>query len=212
MQTKKMNYTRSLIVIIFIAVSSMVDAQKKVIAFDFEASLNVKDWWADNKDIILSQCESKDCSQLPGSAKCLRIECNVPQTKSYVWLTDIKIDTFGNKAMENTWNSFKENTWLSFKSSTSDADSVYFQFIVFTKDEKDKWGSHEAVGFKSSEWQTIKVKLSDLHWDNWGKGAIATPDFNSILPARIEIGVRSAHINEKGKVDVRLDDILFTNY
>jgi hypothetical protein len=209
-----MSYTRSYILIILIALSSIAIAQKKrVTVFNFESPIQVKDWWADNKEIILSQCGNKDCNQLPGSGKCLRIEWNhVPENKSSVWLTDIKIDTFGNKAMENTWNYFKENTWLSFKVNTADADSVYFQFIVFTKDEKDKWGSHEMIGFKNTAWKTVKVKLSGLQYDNWGKGNIAAPDFNSIVPARIEIGVRSGRKSEKGKIDVRLDDILITNY
>jgi hypothetical protein len=114
--------------------------------------------------------------------------------------------------MENTWNSFKENTWLSFSSNTADADSVYFQFIIFTKDERDKWGSHAMIGFRSAEWKTVKVKLGSLKFDNWGKGNRAAPDLNAIVPARIEIGVRSAQANKKGKIDVRLDDIIFTNY
>lgn len=208
-----MNFTKTCTLIILIVISSIANAQKMVTAFDFESPINLKDWWVDNKEIILSQCERKDCNQFQGSDKCLRIEWDhVPENKSYTWLTDIKIDTFGNKAMENTWDSFKENTWLSFKVNTADADSVYFQFVVFTKDEKDKWGSHEMIGFKSAAWKTVKVKFSSLQYDNWGKGAIAVPDFNSIVPARIEIGVRSAKANEKGKIDVRLDDILFTNY
>jgi hypothetical protein len=210
------NYMKKILcaalMIILIAISSIANAQKKIIAFDFESSINVKDWYVDNKEIILSQCD-KDCDQVPGSGKCLRIEWDrVPEKKSYIWLTDIKIDTFGNNAMGNTWNGFKENTWLSFKVNTSDGDSVYFQFVVFTKDEKDKWGSRKMTGFKSASWKTIKVKLSDLQFDNWGKGNIATPDFSSIIPARIEIGVRSAQANEKGKIDARLDDIVFTNY
>lgn len=208
-----MNYTRSCIGIIFMTVSSLVCAQKAITAFDFESPINVKDWYIDNKEIVLSQCERKDCDQLPGSAKCLRIQWDhVTENKPHTWLTDIKIDTFGNKVMENTWKSFKENTWLSFKINTGDADSVYLQFVVFTKDEKDKWGSHEMMGFKNTAWKTTKIKLSSLPFDNWGKGNIAAPDFNSMIPARIEIGVRSAHANKKGKIDVRVDDIVITNY
>lgn len=199
--------------IILIAISSIASAQKMITAFNFESPINVKDWWVDNKEIVLSQCSRKVCDQVPGSGECLRIEWDhVPENKPYIWLTDIKIDTFGNKTMAGTWDSFKENTWLSFKANTSDADSVYFQFVVFTRDEKDKWGSHEMVGFKSAAWKTVKVKLSSLQFDNWGKGNLAVPDFNSIVPARIEIGVRSSKTNKKGKIDVWVDDILFTSY
>jgi hypothetical protein len=208
-----MGFTKSCLLVILIAITAKAVAQKTVTAFDFESPLNLKDWWVDNKEIIFSQCERKDCDQVPGSEKCLRIEWNhVPDIKSYTWLTDIKIDTFGGKSMESTWNSFKANTWLSFKISTADADSVYLQFIVFTKDEKDKWGSREMIGFKSGTWESFKVKLSDLQYDNWGKGSIVSPDFNSILPTRIEVGIRSPQMNDKKKIDVRLDNILFTNF
>ena|SRR5450432_1818638 len=208
-----MGHARSSILIILFAVSSITDGHQSVTVFDFESPVNFKDWWADNKEITFSQCEQKDCSQLPGSEKCLRIQWDhVPENKSFIWLTDIKIDTFGNKSMENKWNSFKVNTWLTFAINTADADSVYLQFVVFTKNEKDKWGSHEMIGFKSAGWKTIKVKLSSLQYDNWGKGIIGTPDFNSIIPARIEIAIRSPKANEHGKIDVRLDNILFTNY
>jgi hypothetical protein len=207
------NYCKSCLLILLIAFPSITDAQKTVTAFDFESPLNLKDWWVDNKEIIFSQCERKECDQVPGSEKCLRIEWNhVPDNRSYAWLTDIKIDTFGSKSMENTWNRFKANTWLSFKINTADADSVYLQFIVFTKDEKDKWGSREMIGIKSAVWKSFKVKLSGMQYDNWGKGSITSPDFDSIVPARIEVGIRSPKMNDKKKIDVRLDNILFTNF
>lgn len=200
------------IAIILINISSICFAQK-VIAYDFESPIDLKDWFVANKEIKMSQCSDNDCPQLPGSTKCLRIEWNYgSQIKTDFWFSDIKIDTFGNKQMETTWQNFKENTWLSFKVNTNNNDSVYFQFIVFTKDEKDKWGSHEVVGVKSPTWMTVKVKLSDLLYYNWGKGATPTPDFKSIIPARIEIGLRSAKTNGTGKIDVRLDDFIITGY
>jgi hypothetical protein len=208
-----MNYTKTYLLLILIAVSLTADAQNIITAFDFESTINVKDWWVDNKQIILSQCSRKDCDQAEGSGTCLRIQWDhLPENKPYTWLTDVKIDTFGNSSMGNTWNNFRENTWLSFKMNTADADSVYFQFVIFTKDEKDKWGSHEMIGFKSASWKTVKIKLSRMPFDNWGKGNIAVPDFHSITPARIEIGIRSAKAIDKGKIDTRLDDIIFTNY
>ena len=30
---------------------------------------------------------------------------------------------------------------------------LYLQFVVFTKDEKNKWGSREMIGIKCSEWK-----------------------------------------------------------
>ena len=187
-------------------------AQERIVAYDFEQPLSFNDWWVDNDTIKLSQCTIGECNQLPGSKKCLRIQWGtVTANKPYIWFTDIKVDTFGNADTQQSWKRFKENAWLSFKMNTADADSVYLQFVVFTKDEKDKWGSHEMIGFKSSEWKAIKVKLSALSYDNWGKGNVASPDFNSIIPSRIEIGIRSAFANEKGNVDVRIDEIIISN-
>ncbi|MEO6329095.1 MAG: hypothetical protein ABIO55_09190 [Ginsengibacter sp.] len=199
--------------IILMAFPLIANSQKKIIAYDFEAPMNLEDWYVANNEITISQGGGEDCAQLSGSTKCLRIQWNnVPENKPNFWFCDIKIDTFGNKAMQNTWQNFKENTWISFKVNTADADSVYFQFIVFTKDEKDKWGSHEVVGVKSSTWTTVKVKFSSLQYYNWGKGKIPTPDFKSIIPARMEIGLKSSKKNEKNKIDVRLDDFTITNY
>ncbi len=161
----------------------------------------------------MSQCGRDDCKQRNGSSKCMRIQWeSVFANKPNVWLTDIKIDTFGNAAMQKKWNRFKENAWLSFNINTANADSVYLQFVVFTKDENDKWGSREMIGFKSNRWKMIKLRLGDLSYDNWGKGNSATPDFNTIIPARIEIGLRSVYANDKGKIDVRIDDVVVSNY
>jgi hypothetical protein len=210
---KKLFGFSSCLVITLFAISSITNGQKKIIAYDFESPIDLKDWYVANNDIVMSRCGSKECNQLPGSSVCLRIVWDhVPEDKPNFWFSDIKIDTFGNKTMENTWQDFKENIWLSFNVNTADADSVYFQFIVFTKDEKDKWGSHEVIGIKSSTWTTVKVKLSSLGYYNWGKGSIETPDFKSITPARIEIGLKSSKSNAKGKIDVRLDDFILTNY
>ncbi|MEO6453245.1 MAG: hypothetical protein ABIN97_04195 [Ginsengibacter sp.] len=210
---KRILIFRFYLIIILMAVISAVNAQKKVIAYDFESPLDLRDWYVANNEITMSQCGSTACPQLPGSAKCLRIQWDhVPENKPGFWFSDIKIDTFGNEAMEKTWENFKENTWLIFKVNTAGGDSVYFQFIVFTKDEKDKWGSHQVIGVKSSTWTTVKVKLSDLQYYNWGKGSIPAPDFKSIIPTRIEIGLRSAKADEKGKIDVRLDDFVISNY
>jgi hypothetical protein len=198
---------------LLIMLSSMAHAQRTVRLFDFESPLDLKNWWVDNKDVTLSACDRKECEQVPGSGKCLRIEWGrVPEDRPYTWLTDIKIDTFGSGAMEHAWSGFKENAWLSFKVNTADADSVYFQFVIFTKDEKDKWGSRDAIGFRSAAWKTIKVRLSSLVFDNWGKGAIAAPDFGSMVPARIEIGIRTPRDSKAARIDLRIDDILITDY
>jgi hypothetical protein len=208
-----MGLTKLSILFALTAVSSMAKAQTNVLAFDFESPLNLKDWWVDNKEIIVSQCDRKECEQVPGSEKCLRIRWDhVPADKSNTWLTDIKIDEFGSKNGNGTWSNFKENAWLSFQINTGEADSVYLQFIVFTENEKDKWGSHEMIGFKNGVWSTVRVKLSALQYENWGKGNIATPDFNSIVPSRIEIGIRSPKAHKQAKIDSRIDDIRFTNY
>jgi hypothetical protein len=206
---KRLSLTPALL---FVCMASGNPQPIHIVAADFESPLDVKAWWVDNKAIVLSQCEEKDCRQLPGSGKCLRIRWDdVPGNKANTWLTDIKIDTFGNERMQGIWQHLKANTWLSFKVNTADADSVYFQFILFTKDEKDKWGSVEMTGFKDPTWKTVKIKLSDLHYANWGKGNIASPDLNTIIPARIEIGIRSAKTARKGRIDLRLDDIIFTD-
>jgi hypothetical protein len=198
---------------ILIVISQITNAQTNVLACDFESPINLKGWWVDNNEIKITQCDRKECDQAPGSEKCLRIQWDhIPVNKTNTWLTDIKIDTFGSKAGDNTWNSLKTNAWLSFMVNTGDADSVYLQFIVFTENEKDKWGSHEIIGFKSRSWSTAKVKLSAMQYENWGKGSIATPDFNSIIPARIEIGIRSPKANTQAKIDVRIDEIRFTSF
>jgi hypothetical protein len=208
-----MKHPKIYLLIVAMAVSTAADAQKVITALDFESPVDVKAWWVDNPDVRLSICGPKDGDPAPGSAKCLRIQWDhVPASKSYTWLTDIKIDTFGNQAMQNTWNSFKENTWLSFKVNTAGADSVYFQFIIFTSGEKDKWGSRETIGFNSGAWKTVKVKLSSLHYDNWGKGNVAAPDLDLVVPARIEIGIRSPRTNATAKIDLRLDNVTLTNY
>ena len=214
-----MNYTRIGLLLLSIAIAPPIaraqentQAQKKVTVFDFQSPLNVQDWWVDNKDIRLSQTDHFPATPKdPG--KYLRIRWDaIPPDRPSTWLTDIKIDTFGDSAMTGAWKNFKENAWLSFSLNTADGDSVYLQFIIFTKGEKDKWGSRETIGFRSPVWKTVKVKLSDLHFDNWGKGNIATPDLGAIVPARIEIGIRSAKANQKGKIDLRIDDIAISNY
>lgn len=209
-----MNYTRLGLLLLSIAITPIAraqentQAQKKITVFDFESPLNVQDWWVDNKDIRLSLAD-----RASDSGRSLRIRWDsVPPDRPSTWLTDIKIDTFGDSAMTGAWKSFKENAWLSFSLNTADGDSVYLQFIIFSKGEKDKWGSRETIGFRSPVWKTVKVKLSDLHFDNWGKGNIATPDLGAIIPTRIEIGIRSAKTNQKGKIDLRVDDIVISNY
>jgi hypothetical protein len=198
-----MKYATLLLLTILTAICSRAQTPKKSTAFDFESPLNVKEWWVDNKGIILTQC-GMDCMQLPGSGQCLRIQWDrVTGDKPHVWMTDIKIDTLGK---------IDPSTWLSFSANTGDADSVYFQFIIFTKDEKDKWGSQAMIGFSSPTWKTVKIRLSGLRFENWGKGTIPTPDLNVIVPARIEIGIRSAQANKKGVIDARIDNIVFTNY
>lgn len=211
-----MNYTSIGLLLLAIAIAPMARAQentkvpKKITVFDFDSPLNVRDWWVDNKEIRLSQVDRTDAGN---SGKCLRIRWDtIPPDRPSTWLTDIKIDTFGDSAMTGAWKNFKENAWLSFSLNTTDGDSVYLQFVIFTKGEKDKWGSHETIGFRSPVWKTVKIKLSDLHFDNWGKGNIAAPDLGVILPARIEIGIRSAKANQKGKIDLRIDDIAISNY
>ncbi len=220
-----MNYTRIALLLLSIAIAPIArsqvntQAQKKITVFDFESPLNVQDWWVDNKEIRLSLLDRNPNDKAgngdpaANGGKCLRIRWDaVPPDRPSVWLTDIKIDTFGDSAMTGAWKSFKENAWLSFSLNTGDGDSVYLQFIIFTKGEKDKWGSRETIGFRSPVWKTVKVKLSDLHFDNWGKGNIATPDLGAIVPARIEIGIRSAMTDQKGKIDLRVDDIVISNY
>ncbi len=213
-----MNYTRIALLLLSIAIAPIARAQdntqakKKITVFAFESPLNVRDWWVDNKGIRLSQDD--DFPAVPKDpGKCLRIRWDaVPPDRPSTWLTDIKIDTFGDSAMTGAWKSFKENAWLSFPLNTADGDSVYLQFIIFTKGEKDKWGSRETIGFSSPAWKTVKVRLGDLHFDNWGKGNIPTPDLGVIVPARIEIGIRSAKANQKGKIDLRIGDIVISNY
>jgi hypothetical protein len=145
---------------------------RKIIAYDFESPLDVQGWWVDNKAIRISQCGVGDCDQLPGSGQCLRIQWDpVASGKANTWMTDIKIDTFGDSAVT---------------------------------------GNSAVTG--SPVWKMVKVRLNSLHFDNWGKGNIAEPDLRSMVPSRIEIGLRSPQAAGKGKIDLRIDNIAFTNY
>ncbi|HRH50410.1 MAG TPA: hypothetical protein PLP23_16755 [Panacibacter sp.] len=213
MKSNEIKYCKKAFIGFFSAMVLNAHAQSKIVAFDFEKPMPLNEWWVDNNAVKLSQCDATECKQLHDSKKCLKVEYNnISLPKPYVWLTDIKIDTFGNNAMRQSWNRFKDNTWLSFQINTADADSIYLQFVVFTKDEKDKWGSHAMTGFKNNKWKMIKVKLSNIDFDNWGNGKIARPDFNRIIPARIEIGIRSAYAGNKNRTNVRLDNVMLSNY
>ena len=213
MKMSRIKYCKSIAIILLAVIALRSDAQNRIVVFDFEKPLPLGEWWVDNSGVKLSQCGAGECEQLPGSEKCFRVEWHHSSMSSpYIWLTDIKVDTFGNHATQQLWDRFKDNTWLSFQVNTASADSFYLQFVVFTKDEKNKWGSREMIGIKCSEWKKIKVKLSDLVYDTWGKGNIAKPDFKSIVPARIEIGIRAPYASDRGRNDVRIDDIALSNY
>jgi hypothetical protein len=197
-----------LFVNILLGIFCILNAQEKIVVFDFEKPVEVNGWWVDNTDIKLSQFIETEGTD---SNNCLRIIWeNIPLDKASTWMTDLKISTFSEKEMECKWTDYQDETWLSFKAKTSGADSIFFQIVIFTENEKDKWGSQEIISLNSRDWQPVKIKLSSLHYDNWGNGNIPAPDFRKIVPAIIEIGIRNGKVS--GRIDARIDDITITNY
>jgi len=197
---------------LFSCVALIGFAQTNVTALDFENRPNTSDWWKDNKDIKFT-IDTKARNQInPKSKACLKVSWDqIPETKAWTWFTDIKIDTFATKGMKDTWLKIKKEPWISFWCNTGKHDTVWIQILVLTDDHIGKWGSKKMFPVHSEKWQMVKIKLSSLEYENWGKAG-NSPDFEKDNLTKFELGLRNGASKKSGKIEARFDNIQFTDY
>jgi hypothetical protein len=189
-----------------------IQAQKmQIIVADYENRPNTDGWWKDNSNVKFSY-DQNELNQVNKQSKtCLFIRWDsVPQNKPFTWFTDLKADTFAVAGMEEKWKAFKENTWLSFWCKAGAGDTIMLHYLVLSKGHKSKWGSVNMVPLKSKEWNFVKVRFSDLQYENWGA---VKADFDLKNDVRcFEVGLRLSSTSPKGFVEAWFDNLKLTNY
>lgn len=105
---------------------------------------------------------------------------------------------------------FKEKTWMSFWCKAGEGDAIMLHYLVLSKGHKSKWGATKMIPLTSKKWQFVKVKFSDLSYENWE--TIKT-DFNLKEDGAkcFEVGLRLGSSSPKGFVEAWFDDIQLTN-
>ena len=207
--------TRFLFLIAFLASLSAVSvAQKiKLNISDYENKPNTEKWWRDNSKVTFTYDENSSNQVSAKSMVCLHIRWDsIPKNqKSYTWFTDLKADTFVSPGMETIWKEFKSNIWISFYCRLGDGDTLMLHPMILSKGHTSKWGSKNMMPFTSKSWTFVKVKFSDLEYENWGK--IVMPlDLNSDAGKCFEIGLRLGASLKKDHMDAWFDNIQLTNY
>lgn len=200
-------------VLLFFFLFQSVSAQKKTIMVsDFENKPNTSGWWRDNQNVRFSYDEIPEHQAGKNSKVCLYIKWDSTQiAKPFTWFTDLKADTFAAPGMENEWKEFRDKTWMSFWCRLGDGDTVMLHWLVLSKGHSSKWGAKNMIPLTSGKWIFVKVKFSELEYDNWGK--ITAPfNLNSDEIRCFEAGLRLATQNSKGFVEAWFDNIKLTNY
>jgi hypothetical protein len=100
---------------------------------------------------------------------------------------------------------------MSFWCKAGDGDALMLNFLVLGKGHKSKWGAVNMIPLTSKEWQFVKVKFSDLSYEDWGV-IKAEFDLNKDEVKCFEVGLRLGAESPKGFVEAWFDDIQLTNY
>jgi hypothetical protein len=200
-----------LILLILGALSSFSQNQKLMIA-NFENKPSTKNWWRDNENVKFIYDEAKSSQYSNKSKVSLHVRWDsVPQNRPFAWFTDLKADTLVVDGMQKTWMNFKEKTWMSFWCKAGEGDTIMLHYLVLSKGHKSKWGATKMIPLTSKKWQFVKVKFSDLSYENWGV-IKANLNLNDDVAKCFEVGLRLSSTSPKGFVEAWFDDIQLTNY
>lgn len=186
--------------------------KQQLMIADFENKPSTVDWWRDNENVKFIYDETPSHQYSAKSKVSLHVRWDlVPQDRPFAWFTDLKADTLAVVGMEKTWMNFKEKTWMSFWCKAGDGDTLMLHFLVLSKGHKSKWGSTKMIPLTSKKWQFVKVKFSDLKYENWG---VVKADFNlkEDIAKCFEVGLRLSSSSPKGYVEAWFDDVQLTNY
>ncbi|WP_264563796.1 hypothetical protein [Flavobacterium sp. N3904] len=186
--------------------------KQQLMISNFENKPSTVNWWRDNENVKFIYDETKSNQYSVKSKVSLHVRWNlVPQDRPFAWFTDLKADTLAVEGMEKTWMNFKEKTWMSFWCKAGEGDTLMLHFLVLNKGHKSKWGATKMIPLTSKKWQFVKVKFSDLEYENWG---VIKGDFNlkEDIAKCFEVGLRLSSSSPKGFVEAWFDDIQLTNY
>jgi hypothetical protein len=185
---------------------------ERIVIADYEQKPGLSGWWKDNPSISLSYEERTGYQLNQLSNSCLYIRWDsIPNDRPFAWFSDIKADTFVSEGMQDKWKSFKDKTWMSFWCRAGDGDTLMLHFLVLSKGHKSKWGSVEMIPLISRDWTFIKVKFSELKYEDWGQ-VIADFNLDSDEPRCFEVGLRLSGSTHKGFVEAWFDNVQLTNY
>ncbi len=205
--------TRILLIAIGFFFYFEASAQKQqIIINDYEKRPNTINWWKDNANVKFIYDESSANQVNKKSKVCLHVRWDsVPNNRPFAWFTDLKADTFAVDGMEEKWKSFKENTWLSFWCKAGEGDTLMLHYLVLSKGHKSKWGATKMIPLSSKKWTFVKVKFSDLQYDNWGVIKVDFDLKNDAVKC-FEVGLRLSSTVQKGFVEGWFDNIKLTNF
>ena len=202
------------LIAILVSLSAISVAQKKLLTIsDYESKPNTEKWWRDNSKVTFTYDENPANQMSAKSKACLHIKWDsIPKNQvSNTWFTDLKADTFVSPGMETIWKEFKSSIWISFYCRLGDGDTLMLHPMILSKGHTSKWGSKNMIPFTSKSWTFMKVKFSDLEYEDWGK-IIMPLDLNSDAGKCFEIGLRLGTSSIKGYIDVWFDNVQLTNY
>ena len=201
-----------LAIAMLVCLTGVFAQQKQILIADFENKPITDGWWKDNPNVKFSYDENLSTQIIPKSKVCLHVRWDsVPQNRPFAWFTDLKADTFAVDGMEEQWKSFKENTWISFWCKAGDGDTLMLNFLVLSIGHKSKWGASDMIPLTSQKWTFVKVKFTDLQYENWGV-VKADIDLKSDAVKCFEVGLRLSATSPKGYVEGWFDTIKLTNY
>ena len=192
--------------------ASNSSSKDSVIIFDFENKRQCLNWWKDNNRVTFAH-DTHPSQQLHKFSKgCMHIVWDsIPENSNWTWFTDIKADTFVSPEMNDKWKNFKNSTWMSFWYKSGDGDTVYAHPLVLSKGHRIKWGSTKVIPLGNKYWTFVKVKFSELTYEDWGKDK-APFDLNGNEGRCFEIGLRVGSKPIAKKVELWIDNVKITNY
>lgn len=197
---------------ILIIASSLHAQKRELLINDFENKPITENWWKDNKNVTFSYNENLNDQVDLKSKVCLHVRWDsVPNNRPYAWFTDLKADTFAVNGMEEEWKYFKEKTWMSFWCKAGLGDTLMLHYLVLSKGHKSKWGCTKMIPLVSKQWTFVKVKFSDLEYENWGE-IKADFDLKTDAVKCFEVGLRLSSTSPKGFAEGWFDNIKLTNY
>lgn len=200
------------VILFFVTTLSALSQKQCLMIADFENKPSTINWWKDNPNVKFRYDEAKSNQYSAKSHVSLHVRWDqVPQNRPFAWFTDLKADTFAVNGMEKTWMNFKDKTWMSFWCKAGKGDTIMLHYLVLSKGHKSKWGSTNMIPLTSEKWEFVKVKFSDLKYEDLGAEK-ANFNLNDDAVKCFELGLRLGSNTHMGFVEAWFDDLKITNY